>query len=180
MREQGIRAAVVRTTLPIALALSVHGALACGIRDGSAVEELSYTFGSAEDAGRAVLEAVAQRDVQTLRLMPLTEHEFRTVVWPELPASRADVSLPFAYAWGTLAQNSAGSLAQILDRYGGQQYELTSVRVSGDVTAHPSFTVHRKVELAVRNAQGEPGRLRLFGSLLERQGQWKIFSYVVD
>ena len=50
----------------------------------------------------------------------------------------------------------------------------------GGATAWAGFTVHRETELVVRDPSGAPRTVRLFGSLLEREGRWKVFSYVVD
>jgi hypothetical protein len=40
--------------------------------------------------------------------------------------------------------------------------------------------VHRDAELVVRDADGATRAVRLFGSLIEQDGAWKVFSYVAD
>jgi hypothetical protein len=40
--------------------------------------------------------------------------------------------------------------------------------------------VHRKARLILTGEQGERLRLRLFGSMIERGGRWKLFSFVND
>lgn len=161
--------------------LAAPAFLACGMQAGPpAPRELGHTFESAEAAARAVLDAVARQDAARLQQLPLDEHEFRVVVWPELPSSRPEANLPLAYAWQTLRQNSQGHLARLLAEHGGRRYDLTDLRVRGESTHYPGFTVHRKPEIGVRDAAGGTHRLRLFGSLLERHGRWKVFSYVVD
>lgn len=141
---------------------------------------LSQTFGSPEEAARAVLHAVAVRNVDALVDLALDEHEFRQVVWPKLPSSRPEVGLPVDYAWGRLNQNSRAQLAVALSEHGGNRYELVGVRFRGETTPYDTFSVHRETELIVRDASDATRTLRLFGSLLEQQGRWKIFSYVVD
>jgi hypothetical protein len=151
-----------------------------GIRSGPPATPLAGTFDSAEAVALAVLEGLAAPDVVALRQLSLTEHEFREIVWPELPSSRPEVNLPVAYAWGTLAQNSQGSLATTIAAHGGRRYTLLKVRVTGRSTPYGSFTVHRDVTLDVVDDAGVRGQLRVFGSLLERDGRWKIFSFVTD
>jgi hypothetical protein len=48
-------------------------------------------------------------------------------------------------------------------------------------TDYGAFIVHRKSELRVRDTEsGEELSLELFGSVMERKGKYKLFSYVTD
>jgi len=159
------------------LALAALTLAACGFE---ARPPLSQTFGSAELAARAVLDGMAARNADALLDLAVDEHEFRQVVWPELPASRPVTGLPVEYAWGRLRLTSRSRLSMTLAEHGGHHYELVAVKFRGETTRHQTFSVHRQTELVVRDASGATQTVRLFGSLLERDGQWKIFSYVVD
>mgnify|MGYP007054685215 FL=1 len=55
-----------------------------------------------------------------------------------------------------------------------------SVRNDGETTRYPSYVVHRATVLQVRDETGTQTDLRLFGSLIQKEGVWKVFSYVVD
>lgn len=129
---------------------------------------------------RAVLDGLEQRDRSRLRALSLNEHEFRDHVWPELPAARPERNLPFSYVWGDLRQKSDASLANTLRTYGGRYYELVAERSTGRTTRYQSYLVHRDTELTVTDESGASVRLRLFGSILEKDGRFKVFSYVVD
>jgi len=50
----------------------------------------------------------------------------------------------------------------------------------GETTEYETFAVYRETILAVRNEQGQEFTDGLFGSILERDGQYKLFSFVVD
>ncbi|OFW14114.1 MAG: hypothetical protein A3F70_01265 [Acidobacteria bacterium RIFCSPLOWO2_12_FULL_67_14] len=141
---------------------------------------LSQTYPSPHATAAAVLQALEQRDIATLRSLALSEQEFREHVWPELPAARPERNLPFSYGWGDLHQKSEAALAQTLVRHGGRRYQLVSVRFDGDATSYPSYRVHRETVLQVRDERGEVADVRLFGASLEKDGVWKVFSYVVD
>ena len=159
------------------LALTALTVAACG---SDARAPLSRTFESPEQAARAVLDGVAARNADALLDLAVDEHEFRQIVWPELPSSRPEVGLPAEYAWGRLTLNSRSQLSMTLAEHGGRRYDLIAVKFRGDTTRHETYTVHRETELVVRDASGATQTVQLFGSLLERDGQWKIFSYVVD
>ena len=114
------------------------------------------------------------------KALPLSETEFRAVVWPELPSSRPDRGLPFDYAWGDLHQKSNNALRRLIAREAGRRYDLLAVEFDGESTPYDTYTVHRESRLVVRGADGTQEQVRLFGSILERSGAYKLFSYVVD
>jgi hypothetical protein len=141
---------------------------------------LSNTHPSPDALARAVLGAVERQDAAALRALALNEEEFREQVWPELPAARPERNLPFSYVWGDLRQKSEEGLVRTLARHGGRRYALVSVRTAGETTRYPSYTVSRETVLLARGETGVESELRLFGSILQKDGAWKVFSYVVD
>lgn len=141
---------------------------------------LANTFDSPEAIAGAVLTALAERDAERLRGLPLSEAEFRDHVWPELPTSRPERNVPFDYAWGQLKQQSDGFLQQTLARYGGKRFTLVRTRFTGETTPYQSFVVMRESEIVAADETGRELVLRLYGSAMVKEGRYKIFSYVVD
>jgi hypothetical protein len=167
--------ALGRIVIPVFIALAVVAG-ACAGRPAP----LNGAVESPEGIAQTLLDALARRDEAALRSLALSEHEFRTVVWPSLPASRPEMNVPFEYAWGTLAQNSQGYLASLLQSHGGRRYALVALEFAGETTRYDGFTVHRDSRLVVRDDAGREQRLALFGALLEQDGRYKVFSYVSD
>jgi hypothetical protein len=155
--------------------MTVLGAVACNSQP-----PLANTRGSAEALATAVLDALARRDRTALEALALSEQEFRTYVWPDLPAARPERNLPFSYVWGDLRQKSQVGLTTTLAKHGGRRYELVGVRFGGASTRYSKCEVHRETVLTVRDAEGASQDLRLFGSSVEEDGAWKVFSYVLD
>lgn len=141
---------------------------------------LARSYGSASELARAVLDAVERRDAATLQGLAVTEQEFRDHVWPELPAARPERNLPFSYVWSDLRQKSGNALAGTLSAYGGRHYDLVAARFTGETTQYRTYVVHRKSELTVKDAAGAEWQLRLYGSVIEKNGRLKVFSYVGD
>lgn len=141
---------------------------------------LAHTFESPSALVGTMLDAVERHDSQRLQQLAVSEEEFRAVIWPELPSSRPQVNLPVEYAWGTLYQNSRTSLAVTLREHGGRRFSLVRVDLGEVSTHYATFAVHREPTVVVRDESGREHRLDLFGALLERDGRWKIFSYVRD
>lgn len=144
------------------------------------VERLRPTWGSAEEAAEAFLEALAADDVERMRSGALTGEEFADVVWPELPSSRPNHNVPLDYAWRDLNQKSTNSLRRVARRYGGRRYRLERVEFLSETTDYITFAVHRDARLVLVDEEGVTRRLRLFGSMIERGGRWKLFSFVND
>jgi hypothetical protein len=141
---------------------------------------LGNTYPSSQALAAAVLDGLVHRDIVTLRALALNEQEFREQIWPELPASRPERNLPFSYVWGDLRQKSEAALDRTFAQHAGRRYMLVSVRFAGEATRYPSYTVHRETVVRVRDERGMEAEMRLFGSSLEKDDAWKVFSYVVD
>jgi hypothetical protein len=163
-----------RRAFLLALGLLTSGGAAC-----SRVPPLANTSASPEALARAVLDALAHRDRARLDTLALSEQEFRDHVWPDLPAARPERNLPFSYVWGDLRQKSNLGLARTLEKYGGVRHTLRNVTFTG-ATPYTHYTVHGDATFAVNDANGATQTIRACGSFLEKDGVWKVFSYVVD
>ena len=141
---------------------------------------LANTQPSADALARAVVEAIARRDAGALRALAVNEQEFRAHVWPSLPAARPERNLSFSYVWGDLRQKSESSITRLLAEHGGQRYDLVEVKFLGPVSEYAGYKVHREAAFVVRRGGGAPEDVRVCGSFLEKDGAWKVFSYVID
>jgi hypothetical protein len=146
---------------------------------GCSTPPLVNTQHSAQAVASSMLDALARRDRAALEARAVNEDEFGDAVWPSLPAARPERNLPLSYVWGDLHQKSTASLTRTLDRYGGRRYELLGVDFA-DRTDYGAYRLHREASLRVRDAAGDMMTIRVCGSMIERDGGWKVFSYVVD
>jgi len=150
---------------------------ACG--RGNEPIPLTPSYESKDAAVSAFLQALAARDRDTLMAQAVSQSEFLKHIWPALPASRPDVGMPADRAWTEQAQRNANFLAQTLGEHGGRRYELVAASFKGSPTTYGSFTIHPKTTLDIRDEFGVR-EVRLFGSMIESGGRWKIYSFVVD
>ena len=139
---------------------------------------LATTHDSAHALAHSVLDAVASADRTRLEALALNEAEFRDHIWPSLPAAREERNLPFSYVWGELRQKSSQSLSMTLASHGRRRYELERVEFEG-ATDYGAYRVHRQATFVVRGGSATRP-VRLCGSMVEKDGRWKVFSYVVD
>jgi hypothetical protein len=147
---------------------------------GCSSPTLRGTLESDRAVAEAVLAAVAANDRAALMDLSLSKDEFEDIVWPTLPVSRPEVGMPMTYVWQDTFTKSRTSLSRILERHGGQRFELVDVESRGETTQHGRFAVSRKTHLIVRDAEGQERVLRLFGSIIRQDGRSKVYSYVVD
>jgi hypothetical protein len=140
---------------------------------------LANTQPTADALAREVLTALARQDPSRLEALALNEEEFRRHVWPGLPAARPERNLPFSYVWGDLRQKGEMRRRATLGAHSGRRYQLQSITFSGGMTEYSGFRVHRDALLRVRDSAGADHELRPFGSAIEKDGAWKVFSFNV-
>ncbi|HUG54163.1 MAG TPA: hypothetical protein VMR21_11195 [Vicinamibacteria bacterium] len=141
---------------------------------------LAHTHESPQAVARAVVQGLAARDIAALRDLALSEPEFRELVWPKLPASRPERNVPWDYAWNDLRAKSDAHLRALLGRWQDHGFEIVSVSFLGETTEYGTFRVHRDTAVSLRDRDGQEQTGRLFGSMIEMNGGFKVFSYVVD
>jgi hypothetical protein len=127
-----------------------------------------------------VLDAIERKDVDALHALALNREEFTCVIWPDLPAARPERNLSPGFVWGDLNQKSNAALHHTLASHGGRRYQLTALRFLGGSTRYDSYVVHRESELVVADGHGSERPVRFFGSIVEKDGRFKVFSYVID
>lgn len=141
---------------------------------------LPHSHQSPDALARSVLTALEKRDANALLALALTREEFTEHVWPDLPAARPERNLSPGFVWGDLNQKSNVALRNTLAAHGGKKYELISIRYLGETTQYDSYRVHRESELTVKEPGGVARQIRVFGSVIEKDGRYKVFSYVID
>lgn len=156
--------------------------LAAGIACAQRQDPIPLSGGSSnpQELASHVLAAFAAGDRARLIEMSLSEDEFRRNVWPHLPAARPERNLPFDYVWGDLRQKSLDSLDQALERMRRERLDLQSIGFRGETSRYGTATVRRESVLVVRGSDGTVREIRLFGSMVEQDGRFKVFSYVTD
>jgi hypothetical protein len=134
---------------------------------------------SAEEISRAFLTALALKDKDKAVAMRLTKQEFCQYVFPELPSSKLP-NVTCDFVWDQATMKSLGGFVEMWPRHEGRRYELISIRFKEGTDTHRSYKVHKETHLLVRDETGREQELRLFGSMLEMDGQFKLFSFVID
>jgi len=134
---------------------------------------------SIEQLAADFLEELQKGDDQKIRQLALSKDEFVEFVWPELPASDPSTNLNSDFIWNQTHMRSLADLSGTLLRNKGKKYQLVGFRFADETEDYRSYKVHRDARLRVVDENGEERELNLFGSVLEMDGEFKIFSFVL-
>ncbi len=131
-------------------------------------------YSTREALVRSFFRAVEATDTTGLRRMMVTPAEFAWYYYPNTPLSKVPYELPAAIAWFQIQGESNKSITKLLDDWGGKPIEY----VSHTCTPRDEGPnrIHAYCVESVR-AQGEPGQAKLFGLILEVNGEFKFLSY---
>ncbi|HEY7546600.1 MAG TPA: hypothetical protein VID27_17045 [Blastocatellia bacterium] len=140
---------------------------------------LAYSERTAEELVRDFLNALAEGDEKKIASLRITKQEFCQYVWPELPSSRTP-NVTCDWVWDQATLKSLSGLSEMLSKHKGKRYQLISLRFAKGTDSYDSYKVHKETRVTVRDEHGVEKELRLFGSMLEMDGQFKLFSFVID
>jgi len=124
-----------------------------------------------------VLEALAAGDTLALEALRLTEEEHNEVVWPELPASRAEANFPVDLAWENITLRNRRDLTRILPWYRGRTARFREVECRGETQEFASFFVRTDCYIVFDTAAEGRLEAQVFKDVLVRNGGYKIFRY---
>ena len=123
------------------------------------------------------LKAVAASDSVALRAMALNAREFADLVYPEGPNTKPPYKEDPAIVWMTIQNPSQSGMTRLLRRTDEISTKLEDYRCSGPTERQGRNTFTAGCVLRLVEKSGEITPHRYFGSIIERDGKFKIVSY---
>ncbi|MEO7522176.1 MAG: hypothetical protein ABIW79_10195 [Gemmatimonas sp.] len=120
--------------------------------------------------------AVSQRDSAALNAMVFDRAEFAWLYYSESAMSRPPYEAPPGLLWTGILASSDEGVKQLLSRFGGKPLRLHGVSCSPP-RAEGGNTVHERCEVRASVAGKSIGAIRLFGTVIERDGRFKFLGY---
>ncbi len=117
--------------------------------------------------------AVAAGDTSAMHRLRVTADEHNTIMWPELPASR--LNHPVDFAWFNVDARSLRDAARIVEAYAGEAYDVVGTSCRDGVTEYGTFRVHGDCWVTLRR-DGERFDAKLFGSVVEMDRRVKVIG----
>ena len=141
---------------------------------------LQGALDSPQALAAAVVDSFNRKDVAALERLAVSEDEFHSLVWPRQPAARPGRNIPWDYAWKDLASKSRLQLRGRVREWPDRGFTLVEVSFEGETTDYQTYRIRRKSVLTLLDRDGHQTQERVFGSMIEQDGRYKAFSYVVD
>jgi hypothetical protein len=133
---------------------------------------------SMNDLGRQVLTALDRKDFKTLDALRINEQEYRSCIWPELPISKIEQwKKRYDFVWREVDTKCTYGLRALIEKYGGQKFTFVSIRFARGTSRYSACTIHQDARIIVKDSSGAEKELKLFGSVVESGGYFKIMSF---
>ena len=169
------------TTSPAATVVSMDTVLAGALarfREGLVpTDTFRHASSSAEAAVREFARLVERSDTAGLARLHLSRGEWAWLVYPESRWARPPYRQRPDVAWTLIVERSNGALARLLERRGDRPLRITAWRCDAVPQREGRTTYHGGCAVTYRDERGGQMTERLFSSIVERDGRFKIGSY---
>lgn len=131
---------------------------------------------SPRDLTRTFLRAIATQDTATVRRLVLSRAEFAWLYYPHTRFTRPPYELGPELLWLQIGAASEKGIVRVLRRYGGAPLRFDALACSDTATEGPN-TILSGCRVTFSLPDSGARSLRLFGSILARDGRYKFVSY---
>ena len=126
------------------------------------------------------IHAVERRDTADLRAMLLTDAEFIDLYYPASMYVRPPYRQSPDLVWFLMQESGGKGIRRALDRFGGQPLGYKGYRCAEEPVVRGENRFHSHCEVRWASVSTGSKLIRLFGPVMERDGQFKFISYTND
>ena len=138
---------------------------------------VTQSLHSPDQLGLAVVDALNRKDIEHLNRLRVQREAFMDWIWPAFPASRPPSNFPGDFAWSNMNKKCNIGMKKWIARYGGQNLKFVSIRFDRPSEPYDGFQLLRGTVLTLQNAAGEKRELKILGSVVVKNGRYKLLSY---
>ncbi len=135
---------------------------------------------SPERLARALLTGLAQRDTTAVRTLVMSRGEFAWLYYPHTKFTAPPYALGPELVWIPLVAASDKGAGRLLERFGGRTLRFKALVCPDAATTEGPNTIITGCTVRFTVADSASRELRLFSSLLSRDGRYKFLSYTND
>ena len=132
---------------------------------------------SREALARRFVKALVANDTADLQAMAVRSREFADLYYPESPYTHAPYRQSPALAWSLIQNPSTSGLTRLVRRLGGKPMTYVAHKCDPKVAHEGRNTRYVGCLITIIDAEGKTVTKRYFGSIIERDGQYKFMSY---
>lgn len=126
------------------------------------------------------VDAIARLDTAAVRAMVLDRAEYGWIYFPSLQRMNPGVRMQPEVMWMLHVQDSEKGITRVLRRLGGGQARFGAYACEDAPQVEGGNRYWHACTVETIAPDGETAALKLFGSLVERGGRWKIVSCAND
>lgn len=148
---------------------------------GRASGSLEGAAASPRELVAHVLDAIVERDTAALVSMLVDADEYAEIVYPELGAHYAaarDTRIETRqFLWEHQRLDALKGMRSALRELGGRRLTFVTVEFTEGEKRFPSYRLMEGAVVSVTEADGAPATLHMLGTLIEKDGRYKLLSY---
>jgi hypothetical protein len=129
---------------------------------------------------RMFIAGLEARDTTALTAMLMDRAEFAYLVYPESPWTAPPYRQSPGLVWMMASRENGTGLGRLLQRLGGRSLSFQSYRCDPEPEHLGANRIWRQCLLRIVRSPGDTTSMRLFAGIIERGGQFKIYSYGND
>jgi hypothetical protein len=141
---------------------------------------LSGGAGSRDSLVARFVDAVARQDTAAVRAMVLDRTEYGWIYFPSLQRMNPATRMQPEVMWMLHQQESEKGITRVLRRLGGGQARFGTYTCEAAPQVEQGSRYWHACTIQTIAKDGETAPLKLFGSVIEHGGHWKIVSYSND
>jgi hypothetical protein len=150
-------------------------------RDGLPIADaLSGGAPSRDSLVARFVDAVTRQDTAAIQEMVLSRAEYGWIYFPSLQRMNPRTNMQPEVMWMLHTQESQKGITRVLRRLGGGQARFGAYACEDAPQVEEANRYFHQCTVRTIAPDGETAPLKLFGSMIERGGRWKIVSYGND
>lgn len=118
--------------------------------------------------------AVSSSDTAAFDAMVIDAAEFAWLYYPDSKMSKPPYEAPPGLLWGQVLAGSNDGVRASLKAYGGKPLQVTKTTCADSVVVEGMNRLHEQCLVTLRSGDGPSVQIRVFGSILEREGRFKF------
>ena len=132
---------------------------------------------SPSQLGLAVVDALNRKDIEQLDRLRVQREAYLDWIWSAFPASRPPNNFPGDFAWSNLNKKCNTGMKKWISHFGGHNLKFVDIRFDGSPETYDGFQLLRGTVLTLQNVAGEKRELGILGSVVVKNGRYKLLSY---
>jgi hypothetical protein len=149
-------------------------------RNDAAAAELKGASASRAALVQRFMKALEARDTTDLRVMAVNAAEFIDLYYPASIYSHPPYQQSPEIAWLLLQQNSQKGIKRTLERFGGVPPRFARYSCKSEPRVEASNRFWEECLVRWSPTPDAPNPVRIFGSIMERDGRFKFVSFDND